>query len=81
MTSISPVTKLVLDLPPSCIAFCPSQPDHYVVGTYLLHTKQEDQDAGEAAELDSEEGRNAHEEELQKRSGSLILYWVDGDNM
>lgn len=33
---------LILDLPPSCIAFSPSSPAHLVVGTYRL----KDEEAG-----------------------------------
>ena len=81
MTSIpSVVATLILDLPPSCIAFCPSQPDYFVVGTYYLHAKDNSEHANEVAP-GSEEGKNGHEAEQQNRSGSLILYKLDGDTV
>lgn len=30
------MTTLFLDQPPSCLEFCPTAPDYFVVGTYLL---------------------------------------------
>ena len=80
MISIPSATSFVLDLPPSCIAFCPSLPDYFVVGTYYLHPKQEVQHASEAA-FSIEGRRSDHEGEQQKRSGSLILYRLDGDTV
>ncbi|KJY02540.1 hypothetical protein TI39_contig43g00002 [Zymoseptoria brevis] len=35
------ITSRILDLPPSCIAFCPPQPRLFVVGTYYLHPREE----------------------------------------
>lgn len=33
-------TTIFLDQPPSCLEFCPEIPDHFVVGTYLLSEKK-----------------------------------------
>ena len=38
---IKSIHSQTLDLPPSCIQFCPSQPGIFCVGTYYLHPKQE----------------------------------------
>lgn len=35
-------TTVFLDQPPSCLEFCPDIPDHFVVGTYLLSEKKQD---------------------------------------
>lgn len=63
--------SLVLDLPPSCVQFCPSYPNYLVVGTYNLRK----QDGGEA-ELDAESVEN---KKPQSRNGSLVLFKTDGD--
>jgi diphthamide biosynthesis protein 7 len=39
--AISSVTSLTLDLPPSCIALCPTHPRFFAVGTYFLHPSVE----------------------------------------
>ena len=63
--SITPISKLVLDLPPSCIEFVPwvkdarSNDEWFVVGTY---------------ELQKEEFGDKKSAGPQSRSGSLILF-------
>jgi hypothetical protein len=48
-----------LDLPPSCIEFCPSAPDYFVVGTYnLVRNAEQEESSGKP----------------QSRNGSLVLY-------
>lgn len=39
--NITSSTSTVLGLPPSAVAFCPSHPQYYVVGTYFLHPNTE----------------------------------------
>ncbi|KAK3066088.1 hypothetical protein LTR53_017696 [Teratosphaeriaceae sp. CCFEE 6253] len=75
MTSISSTRHLNLDLPPSCIAFCPARPQYLVIGTYHLHGNTTVPN-GEAAEnaQDSEHGP-------QRRSGSLILFELKDDEI
>lgn len=63
---ISSDTSTVLDIPPSAAAFCPSHPDYYVVGTYLLHRNDEGQETSEGP---------------QKRTGTLILYRLNGTEL
>jgi hypothetical protein len=62
-------TSTILDLPPSAVAFCPSHPEFYVVGTYFLHPKEENDDSN---------NEEASEEAPQKRTGTLILYRLEG---
>lgn len=73
----SSLTTVFLDQPPSCLEFCPADPDHFVVGTYLLsETKTKKQDDGNVAE----EEENESEEEVvvdQKKTGSLQLWRLD----
>lgn len=90
MALIQSLASLTLDLPPSCIAFCPSKPHFFVVGTYLLHPKEQ-QSAGAntaAAGDDESDGSIQQEGESgQLRTGSLILFrleddqsWPDGES-
>ncbi|KAI1489681.1 hypothetical protein F5X96DRAFT_597279 [Biscogniauxia mediterranea] len=78
-TSIAPLRSLTLDLPPSCIEFCPAHPDYFVVGTYNLQKE-------EVSSLEKEEEENDDDEEQQRkdttattskpqnRNGSLVLF-------
>jgi diphthine methyl ester acylhydrolase len=36
MPDLQSTTTVFLDSPPSCLEFCPADPDFFVVGTYLL---------------------------------------------
>ncbi|KAK3110006.1 hypothetical protein LTR53_016156 [Teratosphaeriaceae sp. CCFEE 6253] len=75
MTSISSIRQLTLGLPPSCIAFCPTRPQYFVIGTYHLlsnATAPNGDATGDAEE--SEHGP-------QSRSGSLMLYELKDDEI
>ncbi|KAF4822225.1 Diphthine methyltransferase [Colletotrichum tropicale] len=69
-SSVASTQTLTLDLPPSCIEWCPSHPTHFVVGTYNLikdgpgYTESEDNEALTG-------------KKLQNRSGSLIIFRLD----
>ena len=76
MASITSTKSLILDLPPSCIEFCPVSRDHFVVGTYFLEKKEEGANVEESEDLDGETGKKP-----QTRTGSLILFKVDGDEV
>ncbi|KAA8645987.1 hypothetical protein EYZ11_004013 [Aspergillus tanneri] len=39
----SSITTVFLDQPPSCLQFCPSAPNSFIVGTYLLSEHQDDE--------------------------------------
>lgn len=106
MQEIKSIHSRVLDLPPSCIAFCPSKPQYFVVGTYYLHPKSEGpiaavsvapithaNDANSvvgAPSLTSDEQDDidgvsdagpVDSDTTQKRTGSLMLFQLDGDTM
>lgn len=66
MTSINSIKSLTLDLPPSCIEFSPTVPSCFVVGTYFLEKKDQDESASNGP---------------QKRSGSLLVFQLEGDDM
>ncbi|KAI0969129.1 WD40-repeat-containing domain protein [Xylaria arbuscula] len=63
---------LILDLPPSCIEFCPAHPDYFVVGTYNLE-KDEPTTADEVGTSDNEDGHEVVRKP-QSRNGSLVVF-------
>lgn len=62
---ISPLQTLVLDLPPSCVEFCPAHPDYFIIGTYNLEA------AENAADKEAEVPASGN---VQARTGSLVLF-------
>jgi len=70
MPSIAHLRSITLELPPSCIEYCPNHSQYAIVGTYNLE-KQDDQEAT------PEEGAP----KTQQRNGSLILLQADGDDV
>ncbi|THW34597.1 WD40 repeat-like protein [Aureobasidium pullulans] len=79
MTSIYSIQSLVLDLPPSCIEFCPVARDYFVVGTYFLEKKEQEATAEDTAENNNDEESEEVEKKPQTRTGSLILFKVEDD--
>lgn len=74
-----PISSLMtefLDQPPSCLEFCPGEPDYFVLGTYLLQEKRE-----ELGEHESEE--NSAASIKQTKTGTLQLWRlnVNTDNL
>jgi diphthamide biosynthesis protein 7 len=81
MTTISSLRSHTLVDPPSCIAFCPSQPEYFVVGTYFLHPKASD----DSQDDDNDQGiKNEDDAPIssgpQKRDGRLIVHRVSDDD-
>ncbi|XDG04833.1 hypothetical protein ABKA04_004448 [Annulohypoxylon sp. FPYF3050] len=78
--SIPPLRSLTLDLPPSCIEFCPGLPEYFVVGTYNLQKESEDPSAvaGDDTGDDGEQQQAA--KSVQTRDGSLILFRLTETN-
>lgn len=58
--------SLTLELPPSCLEFCPLQPSYFLVGTYNL-----DKGSEEGGEVEPAVGP-------QKRNGSIVVYEIAG---
>ncbi|KAK0255044.1 hypothetical protein B0A54_05868 [Friedmanniomyces endolithicus] len=84
MTSISSTRSLTLDLPPSCIAFCPTQPHLSIVGTYHLHDNRTTTHKPTPSATDADEAADDQDDTAQPaqtRSGSLILYELNGDEI
>ena len=61
--TIHSLLTTILDLPPSCIEFCPYKPAYFVVGTYSL--EKDDQEPSETS--------------IQIRKGSLLLFSLEGE--
>lgn len=92
MAQVHSLSSLTLDLPPSCIAFCPSKPQYFVVGTYLLHPKEQTGAGANNAETpaaqpdatlsssNQQEDGSESQEGKQLRTGSLILFRLDEDS-
>ncbi|KAI4727781.1 WD40 repeat-like protein [Aureobasidium sp. EXF-10728] len=78
MTSINSIQSLVLDLPPSCIEICPTARDYFVVGTYFLEKKEQDTGVEDAA---TNESGDAEDKKPQTRTGSVVLFKVEGDEV
>ncbi|KAF7540500.1 hypothetical protein G7054_g1395 [Neopestalotiopsis clavispora] len=73
----SPLMKslvtLTLELPPSCIEFCPAFPEYFVIGTYDLQ-----KDEGAQA---NEETSATNQQQSQTRHGSLVTFRLIGDKV
>ncbi|KAI0121640.1 hypothetical protein BJ170DRAFT_675889 [Xylariales sp. AK1849] len=77
--AIASLRSLTLDLPPSCIEFCTSHPDFFVVGTYNLQRDEEAVQEGNA-EQDKEDDEAASRQS-QNRNGSLLVFRLQGDEL
>ncbi|KAI5209884.1 WD40 repeat-like protein [Aureobasidium subglaciale] len=82
MTLITSIQSLILDLPPSCIEFCSIARDYFVVGTYYLE-KKEEQDTSTENIVDDDNAEKNEEvvKKPQTRTGSLILFKIEGDEV
>lgn len=78
--STSSTQSMILDLPPSCIEFCPAYPDLFVVGTYNLEKSEQTDTAEDEGRIDEEENLEASgtSKQPQSRNGSLILFQLRG---
>lgn len=64
--------SMILDLPPSCVEFCPRYPSHFLVGTYYLETTGEE---SKGLEKDNDEGEvEIQAKQAQSKSGSILVF-------
>ncbi|KAI1181010.1 hypothetical protein F4777DRAFT_182897 [Nemania sp. FL0916] len=70
--AIKSLRSLTLDLPPSCIEFCPAHPDHLVIGTYNLQTEEPATEEGN--ENSDNEANYKKPKKPQSRNGSLVVF-------
>lgn len=76
---IPPTRSLTLDLPPSCMQFCPLHPAYFVVGTYNL--QKDDNAGGQVHHVGSEDDSGTIAKKPQSRDGSLVVFRVDGEDL
>lgn len=74
--SISSTQSMILDLPPSCIEFCPAYPDLFVVGTYNLEKSEQPDTVEDEEKVDEEEDlqTSGTSKQPQSRNGSIIVF-------
>ena len=80
--AISSKVSLTLDLPPSCVQFCPAHPEYFVIGTYNLQKEEGTEDHQDASRGDTavkEEGDEP--KKTQSRNGSLVVYRCHGSTL
>lgn len=79
--TISSLVTEYLDQPPSCLEFCPADPNYFVVGTYLLQETQEstEEKDSDTAEDDEEKGTTSGSVK-QTKTGSLQLWHLDANS-
>ncbi|KAK2003063.1 hypothetical protein LX36DRAFT_697152 [Colletotrichum falcatum] len=66
--------SLVLDLPPSCIEFCPLHPTYFVVGTYNLVKDEEPPN-------ESDDAGSSVANKTQNRNGSLLVFRLENGSV
>lgn len=75
----------ILDLPPSCVEFCPAFPSYFLVGTYSLQPESAGQSKPDAdIDADSEaesDGQPAVPKQPQSRNGSIIAFQLSDGAM
>ncbi|KAI5244930.1 WD40 repeat-like protein [Aureobasidium subglaciale] len=81
MTSITSIQSLILDLPPSCIEFCSVARDYFIVGTYYLEKKEQNVSTEDVVEEDDDEKSEEVNKKQQTKTGSLILFKIEGDEV
>ncbi|KAJ4291518.1 hypothetical protein N0V88_006115 [Collariella sp. IMI 366227] len=66
----------ILDLPPSCVEFCPAHPSYFLVGTYSLEQSENTVEANADGDSDSdaEDAKPAQPKQPQSRNGSIIAF-------
>jgi diphthamide biosynthesis protein 7 len=73
------LSSQILELPPSCVEFCPAFPSYFLVGTYSLQPETGgSQDADEALNNseEAEDSQSARQKQPQSRNGSIIAFKV-----
>lgn len=80
-----------LDLPPSCIEFCPSAPSYFLIGTYNLEgyegpaaaqTAEAKEMEAQDENIDKDEAAVTGEKEgPQSRNGSILTFQLVADQL
>lgn len=69
--TISSTQSMILDLPPSCIEFCPAHGSYFLVGTYNLQKSEGEENNDIDDTNESSEGKA---KQSQSRNGSIIVF-------
>ncbi|KAK4194393.1 hypothetical protein QBC40DRAFT_270155 [Triangularia verruculosa] len=78
---INSIWSQELDLPPSCVEFCPAHPSYFLVGTYNLQKDDaEPQPEKETKEGDDESSQPAKPKKTQSRNGSILVFQLQDNN-
>ena len=78
---ISSIQSIHLDLPPSCLEFCPIHPSYFLVGTYNLQKDDVAADPHDEVAEDGETEKEAVTAKLQSRNGSIIVFNLDKERL
>ncbi|KAK4099941.1 hypothetical protein N658DRAFT_452307 [Parathielavia hyrcaniae] len=85
-TLIRSLRSQILNLPPSCVEFCPAFPSYFLVGTYSL--QPESTGASDIADMSADansdtegDGRPARAKQPQSRNGSIIAFRLADGNL
>jgi diphthine methyl ester acylhydrolase len=79
--SISSIRSLQLEVPPSCVEFCPAHPNFFVVGTYNLQKDEARTAEPEPEPEPDNEPEQKHTEARQNRDGSLVVFELEDDDV
>jgi diphthamide biosynthesis protein 7 len=72
---VQSLRSLELDLPPSCVEFCPAFPPYFLVGTYSLQPEGSNSDSADAnAVAENEDGQATQPRQPQSRNGSIVAF-------
>ncbi|ROT42721.1 hypothetical protein SODALDRAFT_326875 [Sodiomyces alkalinus F11] len=72
--------SLKLDLPPSCIEFCPAHPRYFIVGTYNLQRDEPQANTNsDSSDDQSLSDETSQRNQKQTRSGTLVIFEVDSE--
>lgn len=77
---VQSLRSLELDLPPSCVEFCPASPSYFLVGTYSLEPEGGSSDTASGnPDAEEEDGQVTQPRQPQSRNGSIVAFTlVDG---
>lgn len=69
---INSFQSMTLDLPPSCVEFCPRYPSHFLVGTYYLETSEAE--SKDITKDNDEDEVEVEAKQAQSKSGSILVF-------
>lgn len=70
---VQSLQSLELDLPPSCVEFCPAYPSYFLVGTYSLQATSNNE-VRENADDEERDENSTQQRQPQSRNGSIVVF-------